>query len=201
MRIALALKNLAVEHVPIHLLRNGGEQNAPAYRALNPQGRVPSLVLDSGVVIAQSPAILEYLEEAYPAPALLPGDPVERARVRAVAALIGCDIHPLHNIGPLRYLRTELGRPEPEVGGWIAHWIGQGLSAVEAMIGDEAFCFGSEPGMADVYLVPQLYAARRFDVPLNGFPRILRVERVAAEHPAFREAHPANQPDAEAPAA
>lgn len=171
-------------------------QNLPL-GVFSPAGGAPR----GGVVIAQSPAILEYLEEAYPAPALLPGDPVERARVRAVAALIGCDIHPLHNIGPLRYLRTELGRPEPEVGGWIAHWIGQGLSAVEAMIGDEAFCFGSEPGMADVYLVPQLYAARRFDVPLDGFPRILRVERVAAEHPAFREAHPANQPDAEAPAA
>lgn len=171
-------------------------QNLPL-GVFSPAGGAPR----GGVVIAQSPAILEYLEEAYPAPALLPGDPVERARVRAVAALIGCDIHPLHNIGPLRYLRTELGRPEPEVGGWIAHWIGQGLSAVEAMIGDEAFCFGSEPGMADVYLVPQLYAARRFDVPLDGFSRILRVERVAAEHPAFREAHPANQPDAEAPAA
>jgi maleylacetoacetate isomerase len=167
----------------VHLVR--GEQKAEAYRVLNPQGRVPTLVLDDGTVLTQSPAIIEYLEEVFPKPPLLPGDPVARAKVRAVAAIIGCDIHPLHNVGPLNHLRSVFGRSEPEVAGWIATWIGQGLAAVEALSGDSSFCFGPQPGLADVYLVPQLYAARRFDVPLGGYRRILRVGRLAAEHPAF----------------
>jgi len=196
-RIALALKNLEVVQVPVHLVRNGGEQNAPAYRAINPQGRVPALELDDGTIIAQSPAILEYLEEAYPNPPLLTTDPVRRAKVRTVAAIIGCDVHPLHNVGPLNHLRKTFGRSEQEVANWIATWTGQGLSAVEALIGDEGFCFGPEPSLADVYVIPQLYAARRFDVPLNAYPRLLRVEKLAAEHEAFRRAHPSVQPDAE----
>ena len=196
-RIALALKSIEAEQAFVHLVRNGGEQNAPAYRAINPQGRVPALALDAHTIITQSPAILEYLEEAYPDPALLPSDLVQRAKVRAVAAIIGCDIHPLHNVGPLNHLRKNFDRSEQDVAAWIATWVGQGLAAVEILIGDEGFCFGPEPGMADVYLLPQLYAARRFNVPLESYPRILRVEKLADEHEAFRKAHPSAQPDAE----
>lgn len=197
LRIALALKGLAPEQVPIHLVRAGGEQHAEWYRALNPQRRVPSLALDDGSVLTQSPAILEYLEEVHPEPALLPADPVRRAQVRAAAAIVGCDIHPLHNVGPLNHLRREFGRSEPEVAGWIARWIGEGFAAIEALIGDEGYCFGPEPGLADVYLIPQLYAADRFGVPLDPYARIRRVEAFAATDPAFQAAHPSQQPDAE----
>ncbi|MDT3377759.1 maleylacetoacetate isomerase [Labrys neptuniae] len=196
-RIALALKGLEVEQAFIHLVRNGGEQHGEAYRALNPQERVPTLVLDDGTALTQSPAIIEYLEEAYPVPPLLPADPAQRAKVRAVAAIIGCDIQPLHNLGPLTYLRRTLGQAEPEVDAWIATWAGSGLKAVEALIGDGPYCFGETPGLADVYLIPQLYAARRFGVPLDAYPRIRRVEAEAEGHPAFVKAHPANQPDSE----
>lgn len=196
-RIALALKNLDVEHAAIHLVRNGGEQHGEAYRALNPQERVPALMLDDGTALTQSPAILEYLEETYPAPPLLPADLRQRAKVRAVAAIIGCDIQPLHNLSPLTYLRRTLVQGEPEVSAWIATWAGSGLKAVEALIGDGPYCFGDAPGLADVYLIPQLYAARRFDVALDAYPRIRRVEAEAEGHPAFVKAHPANQPDSE----
>ena len=196
-RIALALKGVAVEQMPVHLVRDGGEQLKPAYRAINPQGRLPSLVLDDGTVLVQSPAILEYLEERYPHPRLLPPDPVARAHVRAVAAIVGSDIHPLHNSGPLNHLRRDLGIAEPDVQAWIVRWIGDGLAAIEVLIGTDGFCFGSAPSLADVYLVPQLYAARRFGVPLDTYPRILRVDGSAQAHPAFAGAHPAEQPDAE----
>jgi maleylacetoacetate isomerase len=197
LRIALALKGLTPEQVPIHLVRNGGEQNAPDFRRRNPQGRVPILVLDDEQVLLQSPAIIEYLEEVYPDPPLLPDDPVMRARVRGVAAVIGCDVHPLHNAAPLAMLRRDLGIAEDGVKAWIHRWIGDGLATVEALLGDDGWCFGAQPGLADVYLVAQLYAARRFEVPLERCPRILRVEALAAAHPAFQAAHPASQPDAE----
>lgn len=193
-RIALALKGLEAEQAFVHLVR--GEQKSEAYRALNPQGRVPTLVLDDGTALTQSSAIIEYLEEAFPSLPLLPADPIARAKVRAVAAIIGCDVHPLHNVGALNHLRNVFGRTEPEVAGWIATWIDQGLAAVEPLICDEDYCYGPTPGLADVYLVPQLYAARRFGVPLDPYKRILRVERLTAEHPAFQAAHPANQLDA-----
>ena len=190
-RIALALKGLDARHLPVNLLQ--GEHRQDAYCAINPQGRVPALRTEEGELLIQSPAIIEYLEERYPAPALLPADPLQRAHQRGVAALIGCDIHPLHNVAVLNRLRG-LGIDEDGVNQWIAHWIGEGLAAVEALIGDEGFCFG-QPGLADVYLLPQLYAARRFNVDLAAFPRILRVERLALEHPAFRQAHPDAQAD------
>lgn len=196
-RIALALKDVAVEPVPVHLVRGGGEQLQPAYRAINPQARLPSLVLDDGTVLTQSPAILEYLEERYPDPPLLPADPVARAQVRAVAAIVGCDIHPLHNSGPLNHLRRDLGVAEPGVQAWIARWIGDGFGAIEALIGQHGFCFGPEPGMADVYLAPQLYAAKRFAVPLDAYPKIARVDALCEAHRAFADAHPTRQPDAE----
>ncbi|MFZ5957739.1 maleylacetoacetate isomerase [Pseudomonas knackmussii] len=190
-RIALALKGLDARHLPVNLLQ--GEHRQDAYRAINPQGRVPALRTDEGELLVQSPAIIEYLEERFPEPALLPADPLQRAHQRGVAALIGCDIHPLHNVAVLNRLRG-LGIDEDGVNQWIAHWIGEGLAAVEALIGDDGFCFG-QPGLADVYLLPQLYAARRFNVDLAAFPRILRVERLALEHPAFRQAHPDAQAD------
>lgn len=192
-RIALALKGLEVNAIPVNLIRDGGEHRKPDYLAINPQGRVPALRLDTGEVIIQSMAIIEYLEERAPLPALLPGDLILRARHRAVAALIGCDIHPLHNVAVLNRLRG-LGHDEGNVTAWIGHWIGEGFAAVEAMMGDEGFCFG-EVGLADVYVLPQLYAARRFNVDLTAFPRICRVEALALQHPAFQAAHPDAQSD------
>jgi len=197
-RIALGLKNIAYNNLSVHLVQDGGQHNKPEYLALNPQGRVPCLKTDQGDILIQSPAIIEYLEEAYPTPALLPQDPIARAQVRSVAALIGCDIQPLHNMAVLNRLRS-LNIAEADVNAWLAHWIGNGLQAVEALIGDEGFCFG-EPGLADVYLIPQLYAAHRFGVDISALPRIQRVERLAQDHPAFTQAYPDIQPDAPAQA-
>ncbi len=196
-RIALALKGLSVDLVPVHLVRGGGEQKQPAYRVVNPQGRVPSLVLDDGAILTQSPAIIEYLEEVYSDPPLLPANPVMRAKVRAVAAIIGCDVHPLHNSGTLAALKGQFGADDAAVNAWLTRWITDGFSAVEALIGGEGFAFGPEPTVADVYIVPQVYTARRFNVPLEDFPRIRRIETLASGHPAFQAAHPSNQPDAE----
>ncbi|MGB3833213.1 MAG: maleylacetoacetate isomerase [Mesorhizobium sp.] len=194
-RIALALKGLDYSCSFVHLVR--AEHKSEAFRRLNPQMRVPALEVDDNNLLTQSLAIVEYLEEIYPFPPLLPADPEGRARIRAVASLISCDIHPLHNSGPLTYLRNVWGRSEDEVSAWIAHWNGSGLTAVEALIGNEGFSFGDEPSLADVFLVPQIYAARRFGGPLEAYPRILLVEQAANAHPAFRAAHPSAQPDAE----
>jgi len=194
-RIALALKGLDYHALPVNLIAPaGGEHRQAAYLALNPQGRVPALRTDDGALLIQSPAIIEYLEERYPQWPLLPADLVARARVRGVAAVIGCDVHPLHNVSVLNRLR-EAGQDEMQVTQWIGHWISQGLATVEQLIADSGFCFGTEPGLADAYLIPQLYAAERFHVNLEPYPRIRRVAALAAEHPAFIQAHPANQPD------
>lgn len=193
-RIALALKGLTATHIPIHLAK--GEQNEPEYRAVNPQGRVPTLVLDNGTAIMQSPAIIEYLEEVFPEPAFLPADPAARAVARSIAAIIGCDIHPLHNVGPLNYLRQNYERTEEDISAWISQWILNGLSAVESMVGDSGYCMGATLGLADIYLVPQLYAARRFGVDLGQLPKVLRIEQLAAAHPEMHFAHPKNQIDA-----
>jgi maleylacetoacetate isomerase len=192
-RIALALKALPYEAIPVNLIKEGGEHRKAPYLALNPQGRVPLLRTDESGLVPQSPAILEYLDERYPDFPLLPADLAQRARHRSIAAIIGCDIHPLHNVSVLNRLR-QLECSEDEITDWIAHWISEGLKAVEALIGDEAFCFGTV-GLADVYLLPQLYAARRFNVPLDTYPRILRVERLALSHTAFQQAHPDAQAD------
>lgn len=192
-RIALGLKGLGWQAVPVNLLQ--GQQRGAGYLALNPQGRVPALRTDQGELLVQSPAILEYLEEAYPDPALLPADAAARARVRGVAAIIGCDVHPLHNVAVLNRLR-EAGHGEVQVNQWVGHWVTQGLAAVEQLISDHGYCFGAAPGMADVYLIPQLYAAERFAVDLSRYPRIRRVAALAGQHPAFQQAHPSRQPDA-----
>ena len=194
-RIALALKGLDYQTVALNLIAaNGGEHRQPPHLAINPQGRVPALRTDNGDVLTQSPAIIEYLEEQYPQVPLLSSDLITRAHERAVASLIGCDIHPLHNVSVLNQLRA-LGQDEPQVVQWISHWITQGLAAIEQLIGDSGYCFGPQPGLADVYLMPQLYAAERFNVVLSAYPRILRVARLAQDHPAFIKAHPARQPD------
>ncbi|WP_455921903.1 maleylacetoacetate isomerase [Pseudomonas putida] len=191
-RIALALKGLAYKSLPVNLL--AGEQRQPPYLDIDPQGRVPALALDNGPVLLQSGAIIEYLEERYPQPRLLADDAVQRARARGIAALIGCDIHPLHNVSVLNRLRA-LGHDEAQVQAWIGGWISEGLAVVETLIGDHGYCLGPEPGLADVYLVPQVYAAERFKVSLAAWPRISRVAALAAGHPAFAQAHPACQPD------
>jgi maleylacetoacetate isomerase len=194
-RIALALKGLDYRALPINLIAPpGGEHRQPAYLSINPQGRVPALRTDDGDVLVQSPAIIEYLEERYPQVPLLSQDLIVRAQERGVAAVIGCDVHPLHNVSVLNKLR-QLGHDEPQVVAWIGHWISQGLATVEQLIGNEGYCFGAEAGLADAYLIPQLYAAERFNISLQDYPRIRRVAALAATHPAFITAHPANQPD------
>jgi maleylacetoacetate isomerase len=194
-RIALALKGLDFTAVPVNLLvPKGGANHQPEYLAINPQGRVPALRTDDGDVLIQSPAIIEYLEERYPQVPLLSRDLATRAHERAVASIIGCDIHPLHNSSTQNLLK-QWGHDEAQVLEWIGHWIRQGLAAVEQLIGDQGYCFGDQPGMADTFLIPQLYAAERFKVSLAAYPRIQRVAALAAQHPAFMQAHPANQPD------
>ena len=195
-RIALALKGLAYDQQGVDL--RTGVQRSEAFVALNPQGMVPALEVD-GVVLTQSPAILEWLEEAHPAPALLPADPVDRARVRAMAAVIGCDIHPLNNLRVGKALRETFGADQAAVDAWAARWILPGFEALEALVTRHGvgWCFGAAPTLADCYLIPQIYSARRFNVPLNAFPRLLEVDAAAAAHPAFRAAHPDAQPDAD----
>jgi maleylacetoacetate isomerase len=195
-RIALALKGVAYESIPVHLVRDGGEHLLPEFRTLNPQARVPVLQTQDGTALVQSSAILEYLEETVPSPPLLPKSPMLRAKVRGVAGVIGSDIHPLNNVAVLNALRAA-GFDNEAVSIWIAQWITRGLTAVEALISADDWCFGTTPTLADVYLVPQLFSARRFNVSLDAFPRIRRVSGLSTSHPAFVAAAPENQPDAE----
>jgi len=199
-RIALELKGLAFDYLPVHLVKNAGEQHQSAYRAVNPQGRVPALEVD-GHVVTQSPAILEYLEEAYPQPPLLPGDAFGRARVRSLAMIIVCDIQPLQNIAVTQYLKKPLGLGEAAVGAWLHEWIGRGLTAVEARLARDRetgrFCHGDTPTHADACLVPQCYAAGRVGLDLTAWPAIARINAECRELEAFRRAAPEAQPDAE----
>ncbi len=195
-RIALNLKGLDVRHVPRHLRR--GEQRAPDHLALNPQGLVPTLVLDDGAVLTQSLAIIEYLDEAFPVPALLPDGPLPRARARAVALIFAADIHPLQNLKVLARLR-DAGCDEAAVQGWAADANIAGLEAAETLLARApgAFCFGPAPTLADICLVPQLASARRFGVDVTRFPRLLTAEAACLALPAFADAAPARQADAE----
>lgn len=199
-RIGLNLKRLDYQLRPVHLLRNGGEQRAPAYRALNPQALVPTLV-DGEVRLGQSLAILEYLEERFPATPLLPADACGRARVRALALLIACDVHPVNNLRVGQYLKAELGASDAAVKTWMLHWMAEGFAAMETMLAQSAdtgrFCHGDVPGLADCCLIPQLYNARRFGLDLAPYPNLVRIEGNALALPAFDAARPENQPDSE----
>ena len=200
-RIALNLKGLAYENRPVHLVRDGGEQHQQAYRALNPQELVPCLV-DGVNVLTQSMAIMEYLDETHPSPALLPPDPAGRARVRALAQLLACDVHPLGNLRVLQYLGSELQVDESVRGTWSRHWIGEGFRALEAMLAEHPatgrFCHGDQPTLADACLVPQHYNAVRWKLPLDEFPTIRRVVEACQELDAFKRAVPEAQSDAPA---
>ncbi len=195
-RIALNLKGLRAEHLSHHLPK--GEQRAPAFLAINPQGLVPALESDAGDVLIQSLAIIEWLDETHPEPPLLPNDPLRRAKVRAFAQAVACEIHPVQNLKVLARLR-ELGLPDDKVTEWAAWANREGLTACEKLVANEPgpFCFGGAPTLADLCLVPQLANARRFGVDVSAFPRLLKAEAAAKAMQAFADAAPDKQPDAE----
>ncbi len=198
-RIALNLKGMAADHVPVHLVKPGP---LPAYRdAVNPQGLLPALESDGDGLIVQSLAIIDYLEELQPEPPLLPQGLAERAYVRAAALLIACDIHPLANLRVLRYLKQELGQEQDAIDAWYRHWVEDGLARLEAFVRDGgrsgAFLHGDRPTMADCCLVPQLFNARRLACDLSGFPTLVAIDARSAGIEAFSLAHPSVQPDAE----
>ena len=196
-RIALSLKGMGYDTIGVHLQKQGGLNRKPEYQAINPQMRVPALRLDSGEVLIQSLAIIEYLDEIHPQPPLLPRDPIERAEVRALSQIIACDIHPLNNVGPLRYLKNELGQDQGKIDGWYHHWIREGFAAIERMLKGHPYAFGPDVTLADICLVPQVANARRLNVPLDRFPNIVGVDAACGELAAFVAARPENQPDAE----
>ncbi len=199
-RIALNLKGLPFEYMPVHLLKDGGQQHTADYQRINPAELVPALV-DDGQAIGQSLAIMEYLDETRPElPALLPRDALGRARVRALAQSIACEIHPLNNLRVLQYFEKDLKLDEATKATWYRHWITLGFTAVEAMLANNphtgTFCHGDTPGMADCCLIPQIANSRRFDTPLDAFPTIRRIEAACLALDAFAKAAPALQPDA-----
>jgi maleylacetoacetate isomerase len=194
-RIALALKGLSYQTIAIHLVKEEHKQ-AP-FLSINPQTRVPALATDEGDVLIQSLAIIDWLDETHPQPPLLPADPLARARVRGVSHIIAMDVHPLGNTGPRNYLLKKLNLDLETVDAWTRHWIEDGMQAVETMIARGPFCFGAEPTLADICLVPQAFNARRYKVDMAKFPKISAVDEACRQHPAFAAAAPAAQPDAE----
>jgi maleylacetoacetate isomerase len=197
-RIALNLKGLPYETVPIHLRRN--DQASPDYRAVNPQGLVPALDDGDGILI-QSLAIIEYLDETHPDPPLLPPTPAERARVRALADIVACDVHPINNLRVLRYLTQDLGREPGDIATWYNHWIDAGFQALEALLAHDrrtgVFCHGDRPGLADIALVPQIVNAERYRLDMAPYPTIARIFESCMKLAPFQAAHPDRQPDAE----
>lgn len=198
-RIGLNLKGLSYDLVPVHLVRDGGQQHQPDYAKLNPQHLVPTL-MHGGRVMRQSLAILEYLDESWPERPLLPASARDRARVRALSQLVAADIHPLNNLRVIRFFEDEWMVPPVERDAWVRHWIVEGFQAMETLLADDlvtgAFCHGEAPGMADCCLVPQVYNARRFGVDMKAYPTISRIERACLALPAFHQASPEQQPDA-----
>ena len=199
LRIGTNLKGLSVDYVPVHLSKNGGEQHLPAYVKLNPQHLVPVLV-DGEHVLTQSMAILEYLDETHPEPAIMPRDPASRARVRALGQIVACDIHPINNLRILNYLKGPLKVSEEATNEWYRHWVKLGLDAFESLVAGHpdtgTFCHGNVPTLADICLVPQIYNAQRFKCPLDSYPTIVRIHEACQKLDAFDRARPENQPDA-----
>jgi maleylpyruvate isomerase len=195
-RIALNLKNLPYEQAAVHLTRNGGWQWSEEFRAINPQKRVPALMLPGGDTLLQSLAIIEYLDEIQPEPPLLPKDPIARAHVRAVAQIIACDIHPLNNLVALNYLKGPLGHDQAAVDEWYRHWVIQGLDAIEALLRPGPYAFGAHVTLADLCLVPQMFNARRAACDLRPYPRLCAITAHLEVLPEFVRAAPSNQPDA-----
>jgi maleylacetoacetate isomerase len=194
-RIALALKGLKYETISVPMRDKSHRKDS--YRQINPQMRLPTLELDDGTRLIQSLAIIEYLDAVHPEPPLLPPDPLLRARVQAVAQIVGCDIHPLNNTGTRGVLTSMFAATEQALDAqWTPFWIREGFSAIEQLIEPAPYAFGSRVTLADLYLVPQIYNARRYNVPLDDFPRILSVNAKCLEHPAFQAARPEAQPDA-----
>ncbi len=199
-RIALNLKGLGYDAVPVHLVRDGGQHLADEYRAINPSGLVPTFQ-DDAITLTQSMAILEYLEEAYPDVPLLPKGSVARAHVRELAQIIACDIHPVNNLRVLKYLVKQLGLSDQAKTDWYRHWIIEGFQSLEAHLARHldtgTFCYGHTPTIADCFLVPQVFNAQRFDIDVTAYPTISRINDMCVDLPAFKAAHPAQQPDAE----
>ena len=198
-RIALELKGLPYEYLPVHLVK--GEHKNDSYAALSPTGLVPALVTDSGEVLEQSMAIIEYLDETHPQPPLLPRDALGRAKVRALSQLVACEIHPLNNLRVLKYLVRELKVEEEAKNTWYRHWVRTGLEAFErelARLPQSPFCFGNTPTMADCCLVPQIFNGRRVNTPEDGLPRTMAAFDACMKHPAFQKAQPSSCPDNEA---
>jgi len=196
-RIALNLKGLAYEPQFVHLAK--GEHRKPEYAQVNPQALVPTLVLDDGTRLTQSLAIIEFLDEKHPQAQLIPGDPLARARVRALSLLVACEIHPLNNLRVLQHLKRQLGQSEEQVNSWYRHWVADGLQKFEAQMKGEAgtFCHGDAPTMADCCLVPQIFNAKRFQCDLAPYPATLRAFEACMKLEAFDRAQPSRQPDAE----
>jgi maleylpyruvate isomerase len=199
-RIALNLKGLAYDYAPVHLLRDGGQQLKPEYRELNPDGIVPTFI-DGDNVLTQSLAIIEYLEETHPEPALLPGTPLDRAFIRSIALQVACEIHPVDNLRVLKYLKHKLQIGDEAKDAWYRHWLESGFESLEKRLANDArvgkLCFDDTPTLADLCLVPQVFNARRFNIDMNRYPTIERIANHAEQIDAFVRAAPGQQPDAE----
>ncbi|HEX7047543.1 MAG TPA: maleylacetoacetate isomerase [Gammaproteobacteria bacterium] len=199
-RIALNIKQLEAEHRFVHLVRDGGEQHHHGFHKLNPQERVPVFV-DGGKPIAQSMAIIEYLEEIHPNPPLLPGDTADRAWVRSLANLVACDIHPLNNLAVIQYLQREFDIDDAAKTKWFHHWMNEGFKALEAILAKDprvkTYCYGNKVSMADLFVVPQVYNAKRFDLDMSAYPTISRINEACLQLDVFKRAAPENQRDAE----
>ena len=196
-RIALNLKGIAYDTVSIDLIKDGGHNRRPEFRAVNPQMRVPALLTATGDVLIQSLAIIEYLDETHPDPPFLPKDSISRARARALAQIVACDIHPLNNTGPLRYLKHEMHQEQSAIDAWYRHWVRAGFEALEALVAPDPYACGAHLTLADIFLVPQVANARRLKVPLDKFPKIVGIEAACLALSAFDRARPENQPDAQ----
>lgn len=199
-RIALALKGLDYDYIAVHLLKEGGQQFAAEFKSLNPAGLVPVLD-DEGAILSQSLAIIEYLDETRPQIPLLPADAAGRARVRAIALGIACEIHPLNNLRVLSYLSKTLGISDEQKNTWYCHWVETGLASVESMLSNNAltgtYCHGDSPSLADICLIPQIFNAQRFKAKLDHVPTVMRIYETCMQLPAFADSAPLNQPDAE----